>query len=108
MNNQQGKSDAGRNRPRADDADASVGDQGHRGGRADREASGIKKGIGEFPRAELQDELGERVRGRRTGTICRSGDNRAAEATRQSLLASRGRTKADSFWSDHGDLSGWK
>jgi predicted DNA-binding protein len=35
-------------------------------------------------------------------------DTLAAEATRQSLLASRGRTKADSFWSDHGDLSGWK
>lgn len=35
-------------------------------------------------------------------------DEVAAEAKRQSLLASRGRAKADSFWSDHGDLSGWK
>ena len=35
-------------------------------------------------------------------------DTLAAEARRQSLLASRGSAKADSFWNDHGNLSGWK
>jgi len=35
-------------------------------------------------------------------------DTLTAEARRQSLLASRGRANADSFWNDHGDLSGWK
>lgn len=30
------------------------------------------------------------------------------QARRQSRLASRGRSRSDSFWADHGDLSGWK